>query len=241
MAKFRSIKHSVKYAMVFTGITILSVFGLKRTCNSTEPITKPYAIATEYNICPPDTNYSPMMNNIKMEKILDSIHYEELNAPTSQKYKTSTKPYRVKGKTYYPMETVYEFVETGSASWYGPNFNGKKTASGEIYNQHEHTAAHKTLPFGTRVKVENLDNNTSTIVVINDRGPFASGRIIDLSYSAAKDLNIDKKGVAHVKLTVINDQQPIIAPAQENLEYASLNNNRDSIKRLYFNRMQERR
>ena len=228
MAKFRDIK----YIVAFTGITILSIFGFKRTCNSTEPITKPYAIATEYNICPPDTNYSPMMNSIEnqcTETTLKPVIYD------------STKSYRVKGKTYYPMKTVYDFVETGSASWYGPNFNGKKTASGEIYNQHEHTAAHKTLPFGTRVKVENLDNNTSTIVVINDRGPFASGRIIDLSYSAAKDLNIDKKGVANVKLTVINDQQPTITPAQENVEYASLNNNKDSIKRLYFNRTQERR
>ena len=228
MAKFRDIK----YIVAFTGITILSIFGFKRTCNSTEPITKPYAIATEYNICPPDTNYSPMMNSIEnqcTETTLKPVIYD------------STKSYRVKGKTYYPMKTVYDFVETGSASWYGPNFHGKKTASGKKYNQYDHTAAHKTLPFGTRVKVENLDNNTSTIVVINDRGPFASGRIIDLSYSAAKDLNIDKKGVANVKLTVINDQQPTITPAQENVEYASLNNNRDSIKRLYFNRMQERR
>lgn len=228
MANFRDIKHIA----VFTCITILSIFGFKRTCNSTEPITKPYAIATEYNICPPDTNYSQLMNsieNLSTEKTLESVRYD------------STKSYRVKGKTYYPMETVDEFVETGSASWYGPNFHGKKTASGEIYNQHEHTAAHKTLPFGTRVKVENLDNNTSTIVVINDRGPFASGRVIDLSYSAANDLNIVKKGVANVKLTVINEEQPIIEPDPKNVEYASLNNKRDLIKRLYFNRVHEHR
>lgn len=232
MAKFRSIKHSVKYAMVFTGITILSVFVFKKNSNSTEPITKQYN-TTEYNICPPDADYSQIMNHVEnqcTETTLKPVIYD------------STKSYRVKGKTYYPMKTVYEFVETGSASWYGPNFHGKKTASGKTYNQYDHTAAHKTLPFGTRVKVENLDNNTSTIVVINDRGPFASGRVIDLSYSAAKDLNIDKKGVAHVKLTVISDKQPTIEPEPETVEYASLNNTKqDLLKKLFFNREYEHR
>lgn len=118
-------------------------------------------------------------------------------------YKTSTKPYTVAGKTYQPLASANGFTETGTASWYGPDFHGKKTASGEIYNKYAYTAAHKTLPFGTRVRVTNLDNDASTTVVINDRGPFKSGRIIDLSYSAAKQINMIGTGTARVRINAI--------------------------------------
>ena len=118
-------------------------------------------------------------------------------------YKTSTKPYTIDGKTYYPMASADGFTETGRASWYGPDFHGKKTASGETYNKYAFTAAHKTLPFGTRVNVKNLDNGLSTTVVINDRGPFKSGRIIDLSYSAAQKISMVGTGTARVKISAI--------------------------------------
>ena len=118
-------------------------------------------------------------------------------------YKTSTKPYTIDGKTYYPMASANGFSETGRASWYGPDFHGKKTASGETYNKYAFTAAHKTLPFGTRVNVKNLDNGLSTTVVINDRGPFKSGRIIDLSYSAAQKIGMVGTGTARVKISTI--------------------------------------
>lgn len=118
-------------------------------------------------------------------------------------YKTNTKPYTVNGTTYYPKATADGFTETGEASWYGPSFHGKKTASGETYNKYAYTAAHKTLPFGTRVKVTNLNNGLSTTVVINDRGPFKSGRIIDLSYSAAKKINMVGTGTARVRISAI--------------------------------------
>ena len=80
--------------------------------------------------------------------------------------------------------------QTGIASWYGPGFHGKATASGEIYNQNEFTAAHQTLPLGTRVMVTNLENGSATEVSVNDRGPFAKGRIIDLSYCARRSRSI---------------------------------------------------
>lgn len=118
-------------------------------------------------------------------------------------YKVSTKPYTVGGNTYYPMASANGFVESGDASWYGPDFHGKQTASGEMYNKHAFTAAHKTLPFGTRVNVKNLDNGLSTDVVINDRGPFKSGRIIDLSYAAANRINMVGRGTARVKISSI--------------------------------------
>lgn len=130
-------------------------------------------------------------------------------------YKTNTRPYTVDGKTYYPLASASGFSESGRASWYGPDFHGKKTASGETYNKYAYTAAHKTLPFGTRVSVKNLENGLSTTVVINDRGPFKSGRIIDLSYSAAQKINMVGTGTARVKITAVgsvtNSSQTTVA------------------------------
>jgi rare lipoprotein A len=93
--------------------------------------------------------------------------------------------------------------ETGLASWYGHPYHGRASASGEIYDMEQMTAAHRTLGFGTRVRVDNLDNGMSTEVRINDRGPFVDGRIIDLSHAAAGAIGMIGPGVAHVKLTII--------------------------------------
>lgn len=89
---------------------------------------------------------------------------------------------------------------TGLASWYGPGFHGKKTANGETYNMYALTAASKTLPLGSWVKVTNLDNNKQVTVKINDRGPYVGIRILDLSYEAAKRLGIIAKGTGHIKI-----------------------------------------
>jgi rare lipoprotein A len=94
--------------------------------------------------------------------------------------------------------------QTGIASWYGPGFHGKATANGEIYDQQQLTAAHQTLPLGTRVMVTNLENGRVTEVIINDRGPFAKGRIIDLSYAAAQAIRMVGPGTAPVRLDVID-------------------------------------
>ncbi|MBI1729420.1 septal ring lytic transglycosylase RlpA family protein [Candidatus Acetothermia bacterium] len=98
----------------------------------------------------------------------------------------------------------FSYDQTGIASWYGPGFNGKMTSNGETYDMNAMTAAHKTLPFNTLVKVIDLDTGRSVIVRINDRGPFVPGRIIDLSLAAAKALGSDKKGIAHVGLKVVH-------------------------------------
>lgn len=100
-----------------------------------------------------------------------------------------------------PKEIRYG--ETGIASWYGAKFAGRKTASGERYKPSAMTAAHRTLPFGTMVKVTNLTNNKSVIVRINDRGPYIKGRIIDLSKAAAQELEFIKKGIAKVRITAL--------------------------------------
>lgn len=108
--------------------------------------------------------------------------------------------------------------QTGVASWYGPGFHGKATASGEIYNQDEFTAAHQTLPLGTRVMVTNLETGNATEVIINDRGPFAKGRIIDLSYSAAQLINMVGPGTALVRVDVL-DSPVKIQTIRSSLDY----------------------
>lgn len=92
------------------------------------------------------------------------------------------------------------FKQVGVASWYGPGFHGEKTANGEIFNQHKLTAAHRSLPLGTKVRVTNFENGKSVEVKINDRGPYARGRVIDLSRAAAKRLGMEKDGVSIVKI-----------------------------------------
>jgi peptidoglycan lytic transglycosylase len=93
--------------------------------------------------------------------------------------------------------------QTGVASWYGPGFHGKATASGDVYDQNELTAAHQTLPLGSKVMVTNLENGSAIEVMINDRGPFAKGRIIDLSYAAAQSLNMVGPGTTNVRIDVL--------------------------------------
>ena len=113
------------------------------------------------------------------------------------------KPYKVLGKWYQPLPHSEGFRQRGVASWYGRDFHGKKTSNGEIYNMYAMTAAHKTLPLGTYVRVDNLENDRSIVVRINDRGPFVRGRIIDLSYAGAKDIGIVGPGTARVEVVAL--------------------------------------
>lgn len=111
--------------------------------------------------------------------------------------------YRQFGKWYKPLESSAGFTQEGMASWYGDPFHGRKTASGEVYNMYDMTAAHKTLPLGTMVRVTNRQNGKSVDVRINDRGPFVRGRIIDLSYAAARKLGILGPGTAPVRIVAL--------------------------------------
>lgn len=116
-----------------------------------------------------------------------------------------TKPYTVRGKTYYPLKSAHGFMEEGVASWYGPGFHGKTTANGERFNQYAMTAAHKLLPLGTTVRVTHLDNGRSILVRINDRGPFVEDRVIDLSRAAATRLQMMGTGTARVRVQSVGD------------------------------------
>ncbi len=111
------------------------------------------------------------------------------------------------GKRYWIIPNPYNYKETGLASWYGPAFQGKRTASGETYDMYKMTAAHKTLPLPTFVQVTNLANNNTVVVRVNDRGPFKDDRIIDLSYAAAKKLGISEGGTGEVEIRVIDPMQ----------------------------------
>ena len=115
-------------------------------------------------------------------------------------------PYKINGKWYYPA-IDYDYDETGYASWYGPGFHGKKTANGEIFDQNKISAAHRTLPLPSIVKVTNLENGKFLESVrVNDRGPFARDRILDLSKEAAKELGFVNKGVTKVRVEILEDE-----------------------------------
>jgi len=113
-------------------------------------------------------------------------------------------PYTVLGKTYTVLPSSKGYHERGIASWYGSKFHGRRTSSGEPYDMHLATAAHKSLPLPTYAEVTNLDNGRKMIVKINDRGPFHDDRIIDLSYAAAIKLGVDQTGTARVDIRAID-------------------------------------
>ena len=120
------------------------------------------------------------------------------------------KPYRVNNVWYYP-KADYDYDETGIASWYGPGFHANQTANGEIYDENDLTAAHKTLPMPSLVRVTNLENGRSLVVRINDRGPFVNNRVIDLSRRSAQLLGIEQKGTAKVRVQILKDESMMLA------------------------------
>ncbi|MDO6568117.1 septal ring lytic transglycosylase RlpA family protein [Alteromonas sp. 1_MG-2023] len=134
----------------------------------------------------------------KVPETLDAV-------PRYEAYRMfNSRPYKVLGKHYTPLTSGKGFEEVGYASWYGQKFHGHLTSNGETYNMFAMSAAHKTLPLPSYVRVTNLDNNKQAIVRVNDRGPFHDNRIIDLSYAAAVKLDYHNKGTAKVKIEVIH-------------------------------------
>ena len=135
----------------------------------------------------------------KIEQPRKDIHQPE--QPPAELDKD--RKYTVLGQTYTPLSTSDGFEEEGIASWYGPKFHGKKTASGEVYNMYQMTAAHRLLPMHTKVEVTNLENDKSIRLRINDRGPFVDDRIIDLSLAAARELDMIGPGTAPVRVKAV--------------------------------------
>jgi len=138
--------------------------------------------------------------DVDVSKIPDAV-------PTLHTGAYKANPYTVLGKTYFPLNDSKRYVATGTASWYGTKFHGQNTANGEVYDLYGMSAAHKTLPLPAYVRVTNLDNNRTVVLRVNDRGPFYSDRIIDLSYAAAKKLGYAETGTARVRVEGIDPQE----------------------------------
>ncbi|OHD10321.1 MAG: hypothetical protein A2Y34_02445 [Spirochaetes bacterium GWC1_27_15] len=138
---------------------------------------------------------------------------------------------------------LFSFEQIGVASWYGPNFHGRKTANGEVFNTYELTAAHKTLPFGSIVKVISLETNEETVVRINDRGPFKKDRIIDLSMAAAEQLGLMKTGTMNVKIVLLevgknHYRKPRKVEEKYNIQVASFSN--EELANNLLNKLKEK-
>ena len=136
--------------------------------------------------------------------------------------KGTFKPYTISGKKYYPLTSSNGYVQRGVASWYGRDFHGLKTANGERYDMHAMTCAHKVLPMNTYVRITNEDNGRVVTLRVNDRGPFVDSRIVDLSYSGAKALDMLGPGTAKVRLEAVGvagRETPSVARAVANAKY----------------------
>lgn len=136
---------------------------------------------------------------VSVGHIPDAIPREEVRTIAGNK-----SPYKVLGKTYHVMQSPDGFRQSGTASWYGTKFHGRRTSNGELYDMYGMTAAHKTLPIPSYVRVTNTSNNRSVIVRVNDRGPFHGNRVIDLTYTAAKKLGFENHGTAPVTVEYID-------------------------------------
>lgn len=184
-------------------LTALSMLGLLlASCTSSrapEPVTPSDRISGPANYAQPHRDGAPWWE-VDVSKIPDAVPMPHTGA-----YKAS--PYSVMGKTYYPISDARRYRASGTASWYGTKFHGQPTANGEAYDLYGMTAAHKTLPLPSYVRVTNLDNGKSVIVRVNDRGPFYSDRIIDLSFAAAKKLGYAESGTARVQVEGIDPQE----------------------------------
>ncbi len=157
----------------------------------------------------------PTISDAELALIPDAVPVSE---PRSKRGNPAS--YEVFGRTYYVMDSADGFVQQGIASWYGPDFHGKTTSSGDLYDMYKMTAAHKTLPIPAYVRVTNLENGKSSVVRVNDRGPFIEGRIIDLSFVAAQKLGVVANGTARVEIRVLdmhgnNTSEQVVHPVHD--------------------------
>ena len=175
-------------------------------CTSSPP--EPHVSSTpDDNGAPGSDRYSIAQDHAPQS---DRQRMQQLTQPTPRDEPRSRygngPTYRVWGVTYQVLDSSRGYVEEGIASWYGAKFHGHRTSSGEPYDMYQLSAAHKTLPLPTWARVTNLDNGKSTIVRINDRGPFHSERVIDLSWAAAVKLDIDQRGTGRVRVEALSTE-----------------------------------
>lgn len=194
------------FSKLLTVLSILIFMGITG-CGGTQPIKSTPLDLPESDVAQPSNN-PPAQSGTSTAASPKTITAQDDTQVYRQepKSKTGNPPYYdVLGQRYYVLDSAEGYSERGIASWYGTKFHGKRTSSGETYNMYALSAAHKTLPIPTYVRVTHLGNQRSLIVRVNDRGPFHKGRIIDLSYAAAKKLGIDQQGTAFVEVTTIHN------------------------------------
>ena len=174
-------------------ISLIAVFGSIAACSST-PAPASGAVGSRYSIA---QDRAPSANHSVAEIA------EVIPQPLQRTMAGNRSPYTVLGKTYHVLDTEAGYSERGIASWYGEKFHGHKTSNGEVFDMYQASAAHKSLPIPSFLRVTNLDNNRSIVVRVNDRGPFHGNRLIDLSYAAALKLGYADRGTARVQLDAI--------------------------------------
>ena len=174
-------------------ISLIAVFGSIAACSST-PAPASGAVGSRYSIA---QDRAPPANHSVAEIA------EVIPQPLQRTMAGNRSPYTVLGKTYHVLDTEAGYSERGIASWYGEKFHGHKTSNGEVFDMYQASAAHKSLPIPSFLRVTNLDNNRSIVVRVNDRGPFHGNRLIDLSYAAALKLGYADRGTARVQLDAI--------------------------------------
>ena len=178
---------------------ILAVMGFVACSSNQNPVEAP-SVTSRYSIEQDRAPSRPMD--------LTSVA-EVVPEPVRRTLAGNRSPYEVLGETYYVLPTEEGYSQRGVASWYGEKFHGHKTSNGEVFSMYEVSAAHKSLPIPSFLKVTNLDNNRSIVVRVNDRGPFHGDRIIDLSYAAALKLGYAHLGTTRVQLDAITVNEPI--------------------------------
>ena len=174
-------------------ISLIAVFGSIAACSST-PAPASGAVGSRYSIA---QDRAPSANHSVAEIA------EVIPQPLQRTMAGNRSPYTVLGKTYHVLDTEAGYSERGIASWYGEKFHGHKTSNGEVFDMYQASAAHKSLPIPSFLRVTNLDNNRSIVVRVNDRGPFHGNRLIALSYAAALKLGYADRGTARVQLDAI--------------------------------------
>jgi len=180
-------------------LALLGGLALLVSCSSTPPERGASSGSAAVHYPRPLKDGAPWWD-IDVSQIPDAV-------PTPHEGPVKANPYTVLGKTYYPMNDGRRYKATGTASWYGTKFHGQATANGEHYDLYGMSAAHKTLPLPCYVRVTNLDNRKSVILRVNDRGPFYSDRVIDLSFAAAKKLGYAEIGTARVSVEGIDPEE----------------------------------
>ncbi|WP_063661786.1 septal ring lytic transglycosylase RlpA family protein [Aliivibrio fischeri] len=176
-------------------------------------------------------------NDIAPNMPISVEHIEDAHPRYEPKSLYGNKDYTLLGKDYPIVKEPKGFTQEGISSWYGKKFHGHKTSNGEVYDMYSMSAAHKTLPLPSYVKVTNKDNGKTAIVRVNDRGPFHEGRIIDLSFAAAAKLDVLKTGTANVKIEYISVAKPTnpqewhaIDPNQYHIQMVAVKNEQSADK-----------